>query len=144
MTKIRKFLKWLFGLFNTTTVVTLGKGNSTFVSQTTKVTAVSTEQLLDEARQVNKANGLMLKTAPSQRGVEFKAANLRKHLDERKTATLRSHTRNVQSSRATTPKDDDAMAIVAMSSVYYSSSSSSDDGGSYSSGDCCSSSSSCD
>lgn len=45
MNKIRKFFKWLLGLFSTTTVVSIGKGNSTFVSQTTKVSTISSEEL---------------------------------------------------------------------------------------------------
>lgn len=65
MTKIRKFFKWLLGLFSTTTVVSMGKGNSTFVSQTTKVTTMSskefTETLNEALRQVRQNSERRLK-----------------------------------------------------------------------------------
>lgn len=134
MTKIRKFFKWLCGLFGTTTVVSIGKGNSTFVSQTTKVTAVLPKfpnhfdaEAMKRLSEINKEK-------------ERRIAEIVKNT----SPAARSHSRNVQSSRTTSSNDDDTMAYVAMSSVYYPSSSSSDDGGSYSSGDCGSSSSSCD
>lgn len=68
MNKIRKFFKWLLGLFSTPTVVSIGKGNSTFVSQTTKVTTISSEELnetLNEAlRQARQNNERRLKMSP--------------------------------------------------------------------------------
>lgn len=131
MTKIRKFFKWLCNLFGTNTVVTVGNNNNTFVSQTTKVTAVLPQEFNELARK---------KLEEINRERERRIAEIVKNT----SPASRPHSRNVQSSRTTSSNDDDTMAYVAMGSVYYSSSSSSDDGGSYSSGDCGSSSSSCD
>lgn len=133
MTKIRKFFKWLFSIFGTTTVVSIGRGNSTFVSQTTKVTTISSKELnetLNEALcQARQNNERRLKIprpvppSPPMRRVVVDDDSLRR------------------SAKARSSSDDGSMAYIATSSVY---SASSDDGGSYSSGDCGSSSSSCD
>lgn len=53
---MRKFFKWLAGLFSSNTVVTVGNGNSTFVSQTTttvtKIPPLTKEEISKMATEV--------------------------------------------------------------------------------------------
>lgn len=137
MTKIRKFFKWLFSIFGTTTVVSMGSGNSTFVSQTTKVTTISSKELnetlneaLCQARQNNERRLKIPRPVPPSPPMR------RVVVDD--DSLVKSHRR---SAKARSSIDDGSMVYIATSSVFASSS---DDGGSYSSGDCSSSSSSCD
>lgn len=92
---MRKFFKWLVGLFSSNTVVTVGNGNTTFVSQTTttvtkippltpeEISQIATKAVADVAAQKIVTKAIVaerqpVKTSPGPNAKPLKAEELKR------------------------------------------------------------------
>lgn len=161
---MRKFFKWLASLFSSdNTVVTLGSGNNTFVSQTTttvtnippltqeEISQIATKAVAEVAAQkiVTKAIAAErkpVKTSPSSGAKPLKSQELKKAVTASKS---RSQSRAVSDDESYRRRSDDAVFIntttISDTYTHHTSSHSSSSNDSYSSCDSSSSySGSCD
>ncbi|WNT48310.1 hypothetical protein SPLA5a_PHROGS00227 [Salmonella phage SPLA5a] len=160
---MRKFFKWLKGLFSSSSVVTVGSGNTTTVTQTStvrvlkgrdpkgnyeyKIKPLCEQEIRDISRKAVEdvaAQKLVTKALDEIRQERMKVEKRVSRPAPPPTPPARStvSSRSVSRSSASRRDDDDYVTTSVIASSIYSSSSSSDDGGSYSSGSCDSGSSS--
>lgn len=167
---MRKFFKWLAGLFSSNTVVTVGNGNTTFVSQTTttvtkippltqeEISQIATKAVENVAAQKIVTNAIAaerkpVKTAPSPSAKPLKAEELKRAVTaSRNRASVRpepARSRAVSDDDSYRRRNDDAVFIntttISDTYTHHTSSHSSSSNDSYSSCDSSSSySGSCD
>lgn len=153
---MRKFFKWLAGLFGFTSVVTIGSGNTTTVTQTStvhvlkgrepegnyeyKLKPLSEQEIRNISRRAVEDVAAQKLVTKAMDKIRQEQQSAEKRVLKAATPSARSH--SVSRSSISRRNDDDYMTSSIITSSIYSSSSSSDDGGSYSSGSCDSGSSS--
>ncbi|AGZ17507.1 hypothetical protein X824_gp033 [Escherichia phage 4MG] len=118
---MRKFFKWLAGLFSSNTVVTVGNGNTTFVSQTTttvtkippltqeEISQIATKAVENVAAQKIVTNAIAaerkpVKTAPSPSAKPLKAEELKRAV----TASRNRASVRPEPARSRAVSDDDS------------------------------------